>query len=96
MIVNHDEAFLLASMTHKESNLARCYLSLRSDPEGVAARELAEWMIRNSLATGHGDTFHDMLQELEWQIEELRRHAQARGWRVNQVSPASDATKSRE
>jgi hypothetical protein len=34
--------------------------------------ELAKWMIVHSFATGHGDTFSDLLHELEWQIAELR------------------------
>lgn len=34
--------------------------------------KLAQWMLRNSFATGHGDTIDDLLAELEWQIEELR------------------------
>lgn len=28
---------------------------------------LAGWMIKNSYATGHGDTFDDLLSELDWQ-----------------------------
>jgi hypothetical protein len=34
--------------------------------------KLAAWMIANSLATGHGDSFDDLLKELDWQISELR------------------------
>lgn len=38
----------------------------------VAYREeLAAFMIRNSFATGHGDTFDDLLGELEWQVKEI-------------------------
>ena len=33
---------------------------------------LADWMLRNSFATGHGDTFEDLLAELQWQVDELR------------------------
>lgn len=35
-----------------------------------AAEKLARWMIRNSFATGHGDTLEDLLTELEWQVRE--------------------------
>ena len=28
---------------------------------------LAGWMLKNSYATGHGDTFDDLLSELDWQ-----------------------------
>ena len=33
---------------------------------------LAQWMIANSFATGHGDTFEELLSELEWQVREIR------------------------
>lgn len=33
---------------------------------------LAKWMIAHSFATGHGDTLQDMLDELSWQISEIR------------------------
>jgi hypothetical protein len=39
----------------------------------VAATErnkLAAWMMSQGYATGHGDTVEDLLEELEWQIEE--------------------------
>lgn len=32
--------------------------------------QLAEWMIRNSYATGHGDSVESLLAELKWQIDE--------------------------
>jgi hypothetical protein len=38
--------------------------------------KLAAWMIANSFATGHGDSFDDLLNELSWQIDELRKAAQ--------------------
>jgi len=42
---------------------------------GIAASEqvkeqVAQWMIAQSYATGHGDTTEDMLRELEWQAKE--------------------------
>ncbi len=39
----------------------------------VAAAErekVAQWMMRRSYATGHGDTIEDLLQQLDWQILE--------------------------
>lgn len=33
---------------------------------------LADWMIENGFATGHGDTFVDLLQELTWQVQEMK------------------------
>ena len=33
---------------------------------------LAEWMIQHRFATGHGGTFDDLLNELSWQVKELK------------------------
>ena len=41
--------------------------------EANAANAVAEWMFSKSLATGHGDTVKDMLNEAEWQIAEAMR-----------------------
>ena len=44
----------------------------------VAAAEcekVAQWMIRNGYATGHGDTIEDLLEEMEWQVRESERKA---------------------
>ncbi len=35
--------------------------------------KIAEWMIKQGYATGHGDTVEDLLKELEWQIREQER-----------------------
>jgi len=40
-----------------------------------AKEQLATWMIKHSFATGHGDTFEDLLKELNWQIAEIRNAA---------------------
>ena len=32
--------------------------------------KLAQWMMKQGYATGHGDTIEDLLHELEWQIAE--------------------------
>ena len=32
--------------------------------------KLADWMMANGYATGHGETMEDLLDELKWQIEE--------------------------
>lgn len=34
--------------------------------------KLASWMVMNGFATGHGDTFDELLFELTWQIKEIR------------------------
>jgi len=45
-----------------------------TDYAKLAAREIvAHWMITNGFATGHGDTLHGLLGELEWQVNELKR-----------------------
>lgn len=42
--------------------------------------QLAQWMIENSFATGHGDTMADMLTELKWQIEDRITAARTDGY----------------
>lgn len=47
----------------------------------VAAAErnkLAEWMMEQGYATGHGDNMEEMLNELDWQIRESEREACAK------------------
>jgi hypothetical protein len=37
------------------------------------SREIvAAWMIKHGFATGHGDTLTDLLEELSWQVAEIR------------------------
>jgi hypothetical protein len=46
-------------------------MALYARQEREAEREkLAQWMIRNSFATGHGDDIESLLVELKWQIAE--------------------------
>ena len=67
----------------------------------VAAAErekVAQWMMRQGYATGHGDSIEKLLEELEWQIEERirnEREACAKVCDVLAVHPeyASDITK---
>ena len=67
----------------------------------VAAAErnkLADWMMRQGYATGHGDSIEKLLEELEWQIAERirnEREACAKVCDVLAVHPeyASDITK---
>ena len=43
--------------------------------------KVADWMMANGYATGHGETMEDLLAELKWQIEEqiaIEREACAR------------------
>lgn len=40
-------------------------------PDEILEREIvAQWMIAKGLATGHGDTIEDLLEEAYWQIIE--------------------------
>ena len=40
--------------------------------------KIAAWMMAQGYATGHGDTVEDLLNELEWQVEEREREACAK------------------
>lgn len=47
----------------------------RARNEGLeeSREKLAAFMLKHSMATGHGETIEDLLSELEWQIKELRK-----------------------
>jgi hypothetical protein len=47
-----------------------------TEEEERLTESLAAWMLSHGFATGHGDTFEDLLDELDWQIAELR-HSRA-------------------
>ena len=48
--------------------------------------KLAQWMIQQGYATGHGDTIEDLLKELEWQVAEREREACAKLCEANDKS----------
>ena len=51
---------------------------LKAFAELVAAKErevVANWILGEGFATGHGDSIVDLLDQLEWQIEEKEREA---------------------
>ena len=41
--------------------------------------KLAEWMVRQGYATGHGDSMDDLLRELEWQFKEKMERSWEKG-----------------
>lgn len=41
---------------------------------GMTTNNLAQWMMRNEFATGHGDTAEALLEELASQVNEIRGH----------------------
>ena len=41
--------------------------------------KVAQWMIQQGYATGHGDTVENLLKELEWQIAENWTNALVKG-----------------
>ena len=51
-----------------------------AQPEQMTDKEkVAQWMIQQGYATGHGDTVEDLLKELEWQILENWHRAMVNG-----------------
>ena len=40
--------------------------------------KVAQWMMNQGYATGHGETVEDLLKELRWQIQENEREACAK------------------
>ncbi len=61
----------------READIAEL-AALLADVAREQREVLAQWMIAHSFATGHGDTFADLLKELEWQVVELRKAAAIR------------------
>jgi len=56
----------------------RCVPDLAYFAELVAEKErevVANWIMNKGFATGHGDSIVDLLDQLEWQIEEKEREA---------------------
>ena len=35
-------------------------------------QRLAAWMMQQGFATGHGDTAEELLEELDWQVAEIK------------------------
>jgi hypothetical protein len=52
-------------------------IELRTAAYADNRETLADWMMRNGFSTGHGETLEDLLSELSWQVEELRRRRAA-------------------
>ncbi len=48
---------------------------------------LAQFMIINGFATGHGESFPVLLSELQWQLDELRTKRQ---WQPIETAPKDD------
>ena len=80
------KAYMAAKMKHIKMynecmNLADG-LDVAKFAELVRADErekVAQWMIQQGYATGHGDTVEDLLKELEWQILENWHRAMVNG-----------------
>lgn len=50
------------------------YLKGMNSQNEACTEHLVKLMLSKGLATGHGDNFVDLLQELAWQIDELQAH----------------------
>ena len=46
--------------------------------QAAERQKVAQWMIRRSYATGHGDSVEDLLKEIEWQVAEAENEACAK------------------
>jgi len=42
------------------------------EQEAMKRELLAAWMMQQGFATGHGDTAEELLEELSWQIAEIK------------------------
>jgi hypothetical protein len=55
--------------THEEARANAERAVGNASPE---RERLAKWMIQHGFATGHGDTFEDLLDAMTWQVAEKR------------------------
>ena len=63
----------LARLYGTFENRAAAYAAALMAERDEAREKVAQFMLRNSLATGHGDTIDDLLGELEAQVTAIRR-----------------------
>lgn len=59
----------------EQIDMSHAEIIRRARNEGLeeSREKLAAFMLKHSMATGHGETIEDLLSELEWQIKELRK-----------------------
>lgn len=75
LISELDEA--RAALAEAQEELRVCQQdAIRLQSALAEAREsVAQWMIAQGFATGHGDTIKDLLGEITWQVREIRERA---------------------
>jgi len=76
-----DEAIEFERLKTARDSLLLKVANLRGQLETIAAKErevVANWIMNKGFATGHGDSIVDLLDQLEWQIEEKEREACAK------------------
>ena len=54
------------------------------------AERIAQWMIANSFATGHGDSTESLLNELTWQVKEIRQERDRLAEKVRELRPLTE------
>ena len=66
-----------AALAEAQEELRVCQQdAIRLQSALAEAREsVAQWMIAQGFATGHGDTIKDLLGEITWQVREIRERA---------------------
>ena len=61
-------------MTWVERDLAPVFERFAALVAAAERNKVAQWMMNQGYATGHGDSIEKLLEELEWQIEERIRN----------------------
>lgn len=49
--------------------------SERKAIKSAEREKVAQWMISNGFATGHGDNIDDLMASLMWQVDEIKKQA---------------------
>lgn len=74
----HDAQVLINALASENADLRRQIAAERD--------QLSALIMRHALATGHGDTFADLLGELDWQLTEREQRAAAERERVIELA----------
>lgn len=61
-------------MTWVERDLAPVFYRFANLVAAAEREKVAQWVIEQGYATGHGDTIEDLLTELCWQVTERERN----------------------
>ena len=66
----------LKHVIEAENDIIDDYERLAAVVAAAEREKVAQWMMARGYATGHGDSIEDLLQELDWQVQERERESE--------------------